>query len=164
VQSVMQDASSRALLFPGRWEFLAKPPAGYYVSRFSGSRSTAARPDGWNEIVTGLYNRFTISLSNGAGSLRGTVHSSNAATAAAPVFLEAWDPISRKRLLDLRTTRTDAQGNYRFENLAPGDYRILSTFEYSDPDPLAFDNAGAVAVRLEAKDNRQVDLELNGLP
>ena len=78
------------------------------------------------------------------------------------MFLEAWDPILRKRLLDLRATRTDAQGNYRFENLAPGDYRILSTFDYSDPDPQAFDAVGALALRVEAKENRQLDLELNG--
>jgi hypothetical protein len=156
--------AGRVALFPGRWEFLATPPDGYYISRFSGSRNNDARPDGWNEILISNFSRFTITVSNGPGGLHGTVKSSNAPAAAAPVFLETWDPVTRRRLLDLRETRTDMRGNYRFDNLAPGDYRVLSTYEYATPDSGAFDAAGALSLRIESSTNPQTDLELYGIP
>lgn len=156
--------AGRVALFPGRWEFLATPPDGYYISGFSGSRNNDARPDGWNEILISNFSRFTITVSNGPGGLHGTVKSSNAPAAAAPVFLETWDPVTRRRLLDLRETRTDMRGNYRFDNLAPGDYRVLSTYEYATPDSGAFDAAGALSLRIESSTNPQTDLELYGIP
>jgi hypothetical protein len=155
---------TRVQLFPGRWEFLATPPDGYYVSHFSGSRNNTARPDGWNDIVGGTSGRFTITLSSSPGGIHGLVKSSGAPFAAAPVFLETWDPVTRGRLLDLRQTRSDMRGNYRFESLAPGDYRVLSTYEYAAPDSAAFDAARAQAVRIEPSTNLQVDLDLDGLP
>jgi hypothetical protein len=159
----------RVQLFPGRWEFLATPPDGYYVSRFSGSRDNTARPDGWNDIVLGggvmgTSGRFTITLSNSPGGIHGLVKSAGEPAASAPVFLETWDPVTRKRVLDLRETRADIRGNYRFGSLAPGDYRVMSTYDYIAPDSGAFDGARAQQVRIESSTNLQVELELDGIP
>jgi hypothetical protein len=166
---IIMNGVGRAQISPGRWEFLATPPDGYYVSRFSGSRNNTARPDGWNDIaagggVPGTSGRFTITLSNSPGGIHGIVRSSGAPAASAPVFLEAWDPVTRARVVDLRETRADMRGNYRFESLAPGDYRIMSTYDYIAPDSGAFDAARAQQVRIDSSTRLQMDLELDGIP
>ena len=48
----------------------------------------------------------------------------------------------RKRLIDVRETRTDIHGQYQFQGLSPGNYRILSTFEFHAPDPATMELAG----------------------
>ena len=160
-EPVILNGVGRAQISPGRWEFLATPPSGYYVSRFSGSRNNTARPDGWNDIA-GVPGRFTITLSNSPGGIHGIVKRAGEPAASAPVFLETWDPVTRKRVVDLRETRADMRGNYRFESLPPGDYRVLSTYDYAAPDSGAFDAARSQQVHVESSNNLQVELELEG--
>jgi hypothetical protein len=154
------------LLFPGRWELMVSPPDGYYVSRFSGSPNNTPnpRPDGWNELVVNGFSRPGITLSTGQGTIHGVVKSSGSLSGGAPVFLEGWDPVTRKRLIELRETRADMRGNYSFSSLAPGDYRIVATYEYASPDPGAFDATGAQPLRIEVNTNPTLDLELYGNP
>jgi hypothetical protein len=167
-QVVKLGASTGVLLLPGRWEILTAPPGGYYVSRFSPlMRDNAVPPEGWNVVEVGRsfgFSRFVATLSNGPGGIHGMVKVSNAPAWGAPVFLERWDPVTRQRLLDLRETRTDMRGNYRFDSLPPGEYRVLSTYEYASPDSNAFDIAQPGAVRVESSTNPQVDLDLYGIP
>ena len=162
-QSLALTSPLRALLFPGRWEFMALPGGVYYVSRFSRSRGQG-KPEGWNEIMIDTFNRFTVALSTGAGAVHGTVKYSTTALSGAPVFLEAWDPATRKRALELRETRTDMKGNYRFDGLPPGEYRVCSTFEFAAPDSGVFDAAQAHALRVERTTDTPVDLDLYGTP
>ena len=164
-REVRLSALGRVQLFPGRWEIMVQPPAGYYVASFSPRvRNSSAVPQGWNEVLISGYSRISASLSSGPGSLQGTVHISNMPAIAAPVFLETWDPVTRARLTELQKTRTDVQGNYKFGGLAPGNYRLLSTFEYTSPDPQAFDVDETRGIRVESATNAQVDLELSGMP
>ncbi len=90
------------------------------------------------------------------------VKSGSTPAVAVPVFLEGFDPVTRRRVLELRETRTDRAGNYRFANLAPGDYRIVSTLEYASPDVQLFDSMGALQVRAEPGGSAQTDLQLYG--
>ncbi len=154
-------------LLPGRWEFLIAPPAGYYVSRWSPvSRDSPAPPQGWNDVLIGnvIASRFTVTLSSGTSAIHGIVRMSSDPAGAAPVFLETLDPITRQRLVDLRETRSDMKGNYRFDNLPPGDYRLLSTFEYTAPDSHAFDAAPARSLHIDSSTDPQTDLDLYGIP
>jgi len=61
--------SDRVLLPPGRWEVMASPPAGYYVSGFLGPTRGVqgrARPDRWNEIsLSGAYSSLRFTLETG---------------------------------------------------------------------------------------------------
>jgi hypothetical protein len=50
------------------------------------------------------------------------------AVPGAPVFLQAVEPPG-----EIRTTRTDLRGRYRFIGLAPGAYRLISSFEQQSP-------------------------------
>ena len=146
---------------PGRWEVMLTPPDGFYVYAFSGGppgRREVSRPDGWNEVALNGGVRFE--LSGGLGAVQGVVKASGEPAAGAPVYLEAYDPESKRRLLDLRTTRTDMRGAYRFDGLAPGVYRVLSTFEYGSPDVAQMELAGAQTVRVAWSGNQTADLDL----
>jgi len=151
------------LLAPGRWELSLAPPTGFYVSAFSGLGSDPkgrGRADAWNEISFVNFTLVKFSLSPGPGSLHGTVKANGDLVAGAPVYLETYDPDSRKRLTELRTARTDLRGSYRFDGLAPGTYRVLATFEYQAPDSTALDLARARQVEAEATKDLQMDLDL----
>jgi hypothetical protein len=148
---------------PGRWEMMLTPPDGYYVAAFSGGppgRGDVSRPDGWNEVTTAFYGSIRFTLSSSPGAVHGVVKSSGDPVAGAPVYLEAYDPVARKRVTDLRTVRTDLRGLYRFESLAPGVYRVLSTFEYRSPDSAQMEAAVAQTASVAASGDLAVDLDL----
>jgi len=147
----------RAAIPAGRWEVMLQPPAGYYVSSVMGTGGPQGRADGWNEIVGRGYIRFSVAA--GPGGVRGTVRNSGDAVAGAPVYLEGWDGPSRKRVGELKTTRTDMRGVYSFDGLAPGEYRVLSTFEYSAPEAETMGEA-ATEVTVDAQAAKTQDLDL----
>jgi hypothetical protein len=157
-----------ALLPPGRWEVTLKTPPGYCVVRFVGSRmyrTAASRADGWNEFTvmqsanSSGFAYFTVSSSPGGihGTVTGLAHEP---VAGAPVYVEDYDAKARERVGDLRVELTDAHGQYHFRGLAPGDYRILSTFEYQAPDSGTMENSGAKAVKVEQAGDLPFDLDL----
>lgn len=156
---------SHVMLFSGRWEIHLVPPPGFYVSGISslGSESTS-HPEAWNDITIGNFNLVKFTLTAGGGSVHGIVKTLGDAVVGTPVHLEAYDPVSRRRVMDLQTTRTDLRGAYRFDGLAPGNYRVLATFEYQAPDGVAMDQAGARQVQIEARSDLQLDLDLYTLP
>jgi Carboxypeptidase regulatory-like domain len=134
------------------------------VAEFSGGGirdSDRGRADGWNEVMGRWYAPIRVRLSTRTAALKGRVTGSgDEPVPGAPVYLEAFDSQTGKRLTDLRTARTDFEGRYRFAGLAPGVYRVLSTFEYDQPDSQTMGAAGASVVTLsEGGDNAQ-DLEL----
>jgi len=164
VRTVRLNAVTSVPVFPGRWEVRIIAPRGYYVSGFGGPRNIVARPDGWNEIQFSSFVYVDVTLSSGPAAVHGVVRDASKPAAGAPVFIEGWDPITRNRLVDLQEIRTDTAGNYRFDNLAPGDYRILSTFDYASPTPQAFGALGGREIRLEKASDPALDLDLSGTP
>jgi hypothetical protein len=157
-------AGGRAALGPGPWEISVDPPAGYYPIEVSGGStrdSTTGRADGWNEVMLRGFDTITIRLSSHPAAVHGVVYGAGHEPApGAPVYLEAFDKDTQKRLGELRTTRTDVRGQYRFNGLAPGLYRILSTFEYEQPEPDGMAAAGALSLTLPEATDTQQDVEL----
>jgi protocatechuate 3,4-dioxygenase beta subunit len=158
-----------ATLPTGRWELMLIPPAKYCVVDFFGPRGTRAegphgdrtRSDGWNEVLVGTgYHGIRFVLSPHPASVHGFVKSGSDAIVGAPVYLEAWDARTHERLLRPRSTRTDLQGRYEFSGLAPGTYRVLSTFEFRNPEAADFDKALARDVKLNEDDDLAQDLDL----
>ena len=80
--------------------------------------------------------------------------------AGAPVFLETLRADSPGRSPHIRTTRTDLRGEYHFAGLAPGQYRVLSSFEFEQPDEAALQAAAGPRVTLNEADNTVLDLDL----
>ncbi len=162
---VLKLSNGSAPLGPGRWEMSVVAPPGYYATAVSGGtglpESERGRADGWTEVMLRDTSSITIKLSSRPASIHGVVSGSgHDPVPGAPVYLETFDQATHKRLTDLRTTRTDLRGQYHFNGLAPGLYRILSTFEYEKPDVDTMEAAGARSVNLaEATDTAQ-DLDL----
>ena len=96
--------------------------------------------------------------------MHGVVKSYSDPVVGAPVYLEGYDPETRKRVTDLRVVRTDTHGLYRFQGLwRPGStecYRPLST---RCPTPRPWRLAAAQSVRVEAHSDLQLDLDLYGI-
>lgn len=154
------------LIPPGPWELSIAPRPDYYVSDFSGpgfERSPQHPPDGWNSVILGssLGNSVMFVLTSGPGSLQGTVNGpSSAAVQGAPVFLESYDPRERRRRKEIATVRTDTMGHYQFVGLAPGTYRMFSSFDYQSPDEAAMERANPREVTIEAGRAQVQDLDL----
>jgi hypothetical protein len=152
----------RATIPAGRWELFLVPPAGAYAASFYGgaiSRASRMRADGWNEAVSMDRRSMQFQLLSGAGSVRGAVKSGSEAAVGAPVYLEGWDAESKQRVGELRSVRTDARGQFRFEGLAPGAYRLLATFEYLNPDVETM-GASAQEILVAAHAEKSLDVEL----
>jgi hypothetical protein len=140
------------------------PDPGFFVSSLSASRPLPGEPpraDGWNEfLITGSLNQVQVVLSPTPGAVHGTVIGPGHVPApGAPVYLEAFDPAARRRLKDLQITHADALGQYHFTDLAPGNYRLLSSFDF-DASEGSLEVRGAKALKVdEARDLIQ-DLDL----
>jgi len=146
----------------GRWEAMLDPPPGFYVASASGPGAMMAhsRADGWQEVVSPGFGGLRYRLSSGPSAVHGVVKNSDDAVPGAPVYLEAYDPVGRKRLADLRIASSDMHGQFRFDGLAPGAYRILSTFEYLAPDVETMDASGAQIIIVDTHSESSRDLEL----
>ena len=157
-------SSGLAGLLPGRWQLMLGPSPTYVASDFRGPRGErpeASRADGWNEITVTSSGSVKYVLSNKPASVTGSVSmGANEPAPGAPVFLEAYDEKDRKRVVDLRSTRTDLHGKYTFTGLAPGTYRLVATFEYQSPLTGDIDAMRPQVVTVEEGREKQVDLDL----
>jgi hypothetical protein len=157
-------------LLPGHWEFRVAPAGNLYPVSISGlnvENLVSARADAWNEFLIAPRGRSSLKvvMSSGASSVHGRVTKSlGEAAVGAPVYLEAFDPLSNKRLVDLRKTLTGPRGEYRFSGLTPGSYRVVSSFEFDDPDEGMMETARAATVSLESGKDPSQDLELYTTP
>lgn len=161
IQSLELSADRLAFL-PGRWDLALEAP-GYFVSSFSAGRSRSTDPmsaDGWNELVISGGGEVQFVLSATPGAVHGQVIGRGHEPAAgAPVYLEAYDPAAHRRVKDLQFTRADTHGQYRFTDLAPGNYRLLSSFDFEAPDGV-LEVGGAKSLRVEESRDMTQDLDL----
>jgi len=81
-------------------------------------------------------------------------------TVGAPVFLEPVDLEPARRLTDNCVTLTDVHGRYHFGSLAPGRYRVLSSFEYQMPDSKIMTEAHARELQIDVRGDVAQDLDL----
>ncbi len=159
------DGDGQAHLDLGRWEVALGPNAFWYVARVSGAGARVA--GAWNEIAVAPGSAplaVEVVLSPHPATLRGVVSGGGQPASGAPVYLEAMDPGSGRRWGELRTTRAGVDGTYSFAGLAPGVYRVVSTFEFQAPDSAAMSQAGAREVRVEDGREAVQDLELWVMP
>jgi hypothetical protein len=153
---------NRARIGLGRWDLKLTPPSSYYVSAFTGAPRPAGRSvraDGWNEVDLTYASRLLFTLSGGPAGIQGMVKFAGEAVPAAPVFLEGYDQLERRPTTELRAVRADMHGAYRFDDLAPGTYRILASFEYQTPDEEAMEYGGRV-IEAQGRTTLPLDLDL----
>ena len=150
---------------PGRWEVSVNPTVDYFPASImvdGRDLTPGGRADGWHEfpVASGRYAQMRIALSSRPAGVQGKVSGTgNEPVIGAPVFLEAIDPTLHKRLKELAGARTDARGIYQFTGLPPGTYRLLSTFDFDDPDPETMEAARARTVTLTEGKVEPCDLD-----
>jgi hypothetical protein len=156
--------NNRVRLAPGPWQFALQPNPAFYTSVFSAQAIAGApgRADGWNDALSGRSVKFT--LSGSPGSVHGVVKSHGEPVAGAPVFLESSDLDPSRRVTETSSTRTDLDGHYSFLGLAPGSYRLLSSFEYATVDSAVMSRANTQSVNIEDSKAVQQDLDLYVIP
>ena len=160
---VLALSNGSASLAPGPWQLAVAPIDSYYVSGFFGPGGVYrrdARTDGWND--TTVYNggsaRFT--MSGNVSTMHGVVKDAGGIVAGAPVFLEPMDLDPARRVTNVYTTLTDTHGFYRFSSLPPGQYRVMSSFEYQMPDSQTMRNAQAIELTISTRTDIGQDLDL----
>src|SRR6478672_5034702 len=135
------------------------PAASYVATDFrgpKGERPEGSRADGWNEIAVNNNCGVRFVLSDKPGSVNGLVTAgAHEPAGGVPVFLEAYDEVTHKRVVDLRSTRTDMRGKYSFVGLAPGTYRLVATFEYHTPTTGDIDTMRPRAFKVEEGRDQQ---------
>jgi hypothetical protein len=147
---------------PGRWEFTLQAPPQYYLSmirsQFSGEPFT--KDDGWFGMSLGNQARLQIVLTPRPASVSGIVSQAGRPVAGAAVYLELFNPDVTDKRLQLWTVRSDATGNYAFAQLAPGRYRVLSSFDFDSEDPFVMEKAAVVSLKEGDTVSRALDLLL----
>ena len=156
-----------ANLNPGRWELRLVPSPAYVATDFRvtrGERSESGRADGWVEILIRGMTAVTWTLSEKPGAIHGVVSGSGREPVPfAPVLIEAWDPITNKRIQEPRTVRADAHGRYQIYGLTAGTWRIVSTLDVESPDPAEMETLYPKTIKVELGRDQQLDLDLSVL-
>ncbi len=134
---------------PGHWELTLQPPASYYLasirSQFGGE--AASRDEGWFGLYLGNSARLQIVLAPRPGTISGVVSTAGKAVAGATVYLELYNPDGPEKRLQLWNLRTDPDGRFTFPQLAPGRYRVLSSFDFDPDDVNLMDRADVVTLK-----------------
>jgi len=147
-------------LTPGPLEFTVRPgPSHYLVSvQIDGDKSPPTAIDGWFALDLGNAPRLRITLSAKPASISGLVTSASQPVIGAPVFLQLVNPAAPELALQSWNARADAQGNFTFTGLAPGTYRLMSSYDVDFDDPVG--RSGAAALTLHEGDAVTQPLEM----
>lgn len=121
-------------LLPGNWEFSLSPNESYYTT-------------GWTKAVIAA-GPPAVSVNLTVGAHPGAVHGKVTGAAGDP---SAGAPVYLEREGEIRSARTDIQGAYNFIGVAPGTYRLLSTFDapnFASGRPVEIGQGSAIALDL----------------
>lgn len=139
-------------------------PPGYYVKsiRYGSQDLTKSLLD----LTSGSGGAIEVTLSSNVADISGGVHGSDGMPVA-EVRLTLWTPgIPPSGAVDFtRTSRTDANGQFKFADLPPGDYRVAA-WEQVDaglalvPDFRIKFESHATAVKLNEGDHIQIQPDL----
>jgi hypothetical protein len=113
-------------IMPGTYQVNVQAlPAGTYVKaiRF-GSQDLMKTP---LDLTGGSGGAINVVLSPNAGDISGIIHGADG-TALVGIFVTLWTPgVPAEGVQDfIRTAATDVNGQFKFANLPPGDYRIAA--------------------------------------
>jgi hypothetical protein len=113
-------------VMPGTYQMNVQslPPGTYVKSIRFGSQDLMKTP---LDLTGGSSGAINVVLSPNAGDIGGSVHGGDG-TALIGVFVTLWTPgVPTEGVQDFtRTTATDANGQFKFASLPPGDYRIAA--------------------------------------
>lgn len=153
---------------PGHWELTARIGPGMYVQSMTNYASLRRSPlqalhaPDWFDlfIETRFNSQVTVTVSDQAVTMQGTVNKDGKTVAGAPVYLWPVNENARRSLHGYRSTVADVDGHFSFDGLPPGDYRMVATFDLTDLDEDKVEEAHAIAVHVDAGSQPSADLAL----
>ncbi len=161
-------AMPRTRLSAGYWEMQARAGAGQFVESIGAARfgpRRPRRPEGsaeWHEVLieTRLPQWVAIVVSGAAGQIMGQVVQGGKSVPGAPVFLWPVTEASWRSLRGSMQKLSNTEGGFRFENLPPGDYRMVASFDVSEVDAEVMEESRAVTVNVGSGRTSAADLAL----
>ena len=149
--------SPQATLAPGHWEISAHTPPGIYVDSianpYGGPRRTVRleKPaDAFDLFVElRMLTSIKVTFSDQAASIAGTVQAEGKPVAGIPVFLWPVAEQARRSLHGQLQVLSDVNGEFHFNSLPPGAYRVLATYDLVEADQESMDAASAATVNVE---------------
>ncbi|HVO99887.1 MAG TPA: carboxypeptidase-like regulatory domain-containing protein [Bryobacteraceae bacterium] len=162
-----QISTPRTSLTPGHWELTAKAGPDQYIESISNQYQVRReRPlekaVEWFDVFIEMRGqaRIQIIVGDKAAQISGTVAKEGKAVPGAPVFLWPISEDGRRSLKGYQTAIADDAGKYRFTGLPPGDYRVLSTYDFTEIDETSLDEGLAISVRAPESQVTTADLAL----
>ncbi len=162
-----QISTPRATLAAGHWELSAKAGPNQYIDSIANPfQVRRERPMEkaveWFDVFIEMRGqaRIQIVVGDKAAQIAGTVTKDGKGVPGAPVFLWPDSEDGRRSLRGYQTTIADTEGKYRFTGLPPGDYRMLSTYDFTEIDEASLDEGLAIGVRAPESQITTADLGL----
>ncbi len=155
----------RTLLAPGNWELAVSAATAFYPMavmnyQLGAANPPAGRADGWNPFMSTGNQVIKVVLSTRPASVHGrVVFSVNNPAPEVPVFLETLET-NPDEPPQVRTTRTDQNGGYRFAGLPPGRYRVVSSYNVDPTSRASMEAALPHHVSLKEGADEAQDLEI----
>jgi hypothetical protein len=155
----------RTLLAAGHWELAVSAATTFYPASVTNYQAGSANPgagraDGWNPFNATGNSVIRVVLSTHPASVHGrVVFSTNNPAPGVPVFLETLDT-NPEEPPQVRTTRADQNGIYRFAGLPPGRYRVVSSYDADPTSRISIEAAHPHNVSLKENADESQDLEI----
>ena len=158
----------RTMLAPGHWEFAASVGPGMFVESITNNYSLrrapwpVIHPPDWFDLFmeTRGLSLVTVTVSDQASRIEGSVTKEGNGVPGAPVYLWPMAESARRSLHGYCEAISDVDGKFNFQNLPPGDYRMLATFDMTDIDEERLDEARAVTIHVDPASVATADLEV----
>ena len=159
---------AKAPLLPGYWEVSATLPANYYIASVRiGNQNRTRRndrefhPDWFGVFVDPRYNdTLEIVISAKGARITGSVTTGANPAIGAPVHLWPVSSAARRGINGPKVAYTDAKGVYGFQGLAPGDYVLFSSYDYTSFDEDLIGELNLAPIRVSDGQGLAKDLTL----
>lgn len=160
------DTPQTAML-AGHWELSAQAGPNQYIESIAGGsqvrrdQSQEKSVEWFDVFVEMRYSpQIRVTVADKAAQIEGTVMRDANGVPGAPVFLWPTSEAGRRSLKGYRMTIADNQGKYHFDGLPPGDYRMLSTYDFTEIDEGSLEEGLAISVRAAESQKTTADLVL----
>jgi len=168
---VFEITGKEGVIPPGYWELRATAPPGYYVHSISPTRSVVlgrrrggTSSSDWFEffVPPRVVGNIRVLLARDAARVEGkVVMPDGKPVPGAPVFLWPVAESARRSLKGVPQTLSAADGSWSFENLPPGEYRPLATFDVSEiEDEEMLETSRAPVTNARALQTTSLDIPL----
>jgi hypothetical protein len=145
----------------GMWRMRMLPSSDVWVESVTEARRPAEFGGDTMELALAAGERRTVvvRLAPTVARLSGTVKAPDGGAAVGvPVLLKAVAGELNQKMGGMRRGRTDSEGRFRFDGLAPGEYYLGSGFGWDGGEGAGWSGAGGRLVRLE--ENEVVEAEV----